>query len=210
MRTPRRPLALAATLSSALLGVGLLAGASPAAAAAQDPTSAISNCSVTSVGPDGSLDPDAFQVCLDQVQASLTFEAAEETEEYYEVEEPAVVEVEAYDVPRFDALDVAFAFEAPEAPEAPAVPAEEIAPVDNGLGDAFAALRECESGGSYTINTGNGYYGAYQFALSTWQGLGYGGYPHHASPAVQDQAARELQALYGWGQWPGCSWYLGL
>ena len=74
----------------------------------------------------------------------------------------------------------------------------------------FAALRQCESGGNYRINTGNGYYGAYQFARATWQGLGYSGLPHQASPATQDEAARKLQARSGWGQWPACARKLGL
>ncbi|HUR13634.1 MAG TPA: transglycosylase family protein [Mycobacteriales bacterium] len=76
--------------------------------------------------------------------------------------------------------------------------------------DDFARLRQCESGGNYRINTGNGYYGAYQFRPSTWRSLGYGGLPHRASPAIQDQAARRLQARHGWGQWPACSRRLGL
>ncbi len=75
---------------------------------------------------------------------------------------------------------------------------------------AFAALRNCESGGNYGDNTGNGYYGAYQFALSTWQSLGYSGLPSQAPPAVQNQAASRLQAEAGWGQWPACSQMLGL
>jgi len=74
----------------------------------------------------------------------------------------------------------------------------------------LAALRQCESGGNYRINTGNGYYGAYQFSASTWRGIGYSGLPHQASPATQDQAARDLQARSGWGQWPACSRKLGL
>ena len=121
-------------------------------------------------------------------------------------EETAVADEPVYVEPVYDALDAVFAVDITMTAE----PAEEVAPIDDGLGGAFAALADCESGGNYSINTGNGYYGAYQFSLSTWQSLGYGGYPHEASPAVQDQAARELQALYGWGQWPGCSWYLGL
>jgi len=75
---------------------------------------------------------------------------------------------------------------------------------------SFEALRGCESGGDYGIKTGNGYYGAYQFSLQTWRGLGYEGHPHEAPPEVQDEAAALLQSLYGWGQWPGCSWWLGL
>ena len=74
----------------------------------------------------------------------------------------------------------------------------------------WAELRQCESGGNYAIDTGNGYYGAYQFSAATWHGLGYPGLPNQATPAVQDQAAERLQARSGWGQWPECSAKLGL
>ena len=77
-------------------------------------------------------------------------------------------------------------------------------------GGEFAELRECESGDDYSENTGNGYYGAYQFSLQTWQGIGYSGLPSDASPSLQDQAAQQLQAQSGWGQWPACSAELGL
>ncbi len=76
--------------------------------------------------------------------------------------------------------------------------------------DVWAKLRQCESGGRYNINTGNGFFGAYQFLKSTWNRLGYPGYPHQATPAVQDEAAQKLQARSGWGQWPACSRRLGL
>ncbi len=71
------------------------------------------------------------------------------------------------------------------------------------------ALRYCESGNNYQENTGNGYYGAYQFSESTWLNLGFGGYPNQAPPATQDQAAETLLARSGWGQWPACSAMLG-
>ena len=77
-------------------------------------------------------------------------------------------------------------------------------------GDVWARLRQCESRGRYDINTGNGFYGAYQFHPRTWRGLGYPGLPHQAPPEMQDQAARKLQARSGWGQWPACSRRLGL
>ncbi len=77
-------------------------------------------------------------------------------------------------------------------------------------GGVWYELRMCESDGDYSINTGNGFYGAYQFALSTWLGLGFTGLPSDAPPAVQDRAAQELQARSGWGQWPACSAKLGL
>jgi hypothetical protein len=77
-------------------------------------------------------------------------------------------------------------------------------------GGVWAALRQCESGGNYQENTGNGFYGAYQFTESTWTGLGYPGRPDLEPPAMQDQGAQRLQARSGWGQWPACSRKLGL
>lgn len=71
-------------------------------------------------------------------------------------------------------------------------------------------LRLCESGDNYGADTGNGYYGAYQFLATTWWALGYGGMPNTAPPAVQDAAARRLLALQGWSAWPQCSARLGL
>ena len=76
-------------------------------------------------------------------------------------------------------------------------------------GDVWAKLRACESGGRYTTNTGNGFFGAYQFHPRTWRTLGYPGLPHQAPPEVQDEAARKLQARSGWGQWPVCSRRIG-
>lgn len=77
--------------------------------------------------------------------------------------------------------------------------------------DAFARLRQCESGGNYAANTGNGYHGAYQFSVSTWNSMGTGyARADLAPPAVQDNAAMQLQARAGWGQWPACARKLGL
>lgn len=76
--------------------------------------------------------------------------------------------------------------------------------------DTWAQLRMCESSGNYHVNTGNGYYGAYQFNLATWHGLGYPGLPSDASPAVQDAAAQKLYNQRGWQPWPACSAKLGL
>ena len=74
----------------------------------------------------------------------------------------------------------------------------------------FARLRTCESSGNYRANTGNGFYGAYQFDLGTWHGLGYAGRPSDAAPATQDAAAARLQASRGWSPWPSCARRLGL
>jgi Transglycosylase-like domain len=78
------------------------------------------------------------------------------------------------------------------------------------LAEDLAKLRECESGDNYQANTGNGYYGAYQFSLATWRGLGYSGLPSAAPPATQDAAATRLEETGGWSQWPVCAAELGL
>ena len=80
-----------------------------------------------------------------------------------------------------------------------------------GVGDdVWAKLAQCESGGKPETNTGNGFYGMYQFTLETWQALGGTGYPHEADAATQTAMAKKLQAQAGWGQWPGCADKLGL
>lgn len=68
----------------------------------------------------------------------------------------------------------------------------------------LASTRACESGGNYAISTGNGFYGAYQFTLSSWAAVGGSGYPHLASPAEQDYRAVLLLHLQGRGAWPVC------
>lgn len=93
---------------------------------------------------------------------------------------------------------------------AAAAPAEASSASSSATASDFARLRQCESGGNYRANTGNGYYGAYQFDLRTWRGQGMSGYPHQAPPATQDQAARSLQADRGWQPWPACARKLGL
>lgn len=98
----------------------------------------------------------------------------------------------------------------PPAVKQTSTPRTTIEQVTRTTGDVWEALRQCESGGNYADNTGNGYYGAYQFSLGTWSGLGYSGLPSNAAPETQDEAAQKLQARSGWGQWPACSRQLGL
>jgi hypothetical protein len=81
---------------------------------------------------------------------------------------------------------------------------------DGSLAEDFYRLRVCESDDNYQDDTGNGYYGAYQFALSTWEGLGYSGLPSDAPPPQQDGAAYQLYQRDGWSQWPECAAMLGL
>jgi len=74
----------------------------------------------------------------------------------------------------------------------------------------FAAIRRCEASGDYSLNTGNGYYGAYQFAYQTWIDLGESGLPSAAPPATQDAAAYKLYLRSGWSSWPSCAVITGL
>ena len=74
--------------------------------------------------------------------------------------------------------------------------------------EALSRLRSCE--GSYTSNTGNGYYGAYQFDKRTWGK--YGGYEvaSDAPPSVQDEKAWQTYKARGWQPWPNCKIKMGL
>jgi peptidoglycan hydrolase-like protein with peptidoglycan-binding domain len=70
-------------------------------------------------------------------------------------------------------------------------------------------LRTCESSDNYRINTGNGYYGAYQFDLATWRSVGGNGLPNRASKPEQDARALILYRERGWQPWT-CASILGL
>ncbi|HUS22398.1 MAG TPA: transglycosylase family protein [Aeromicrobium sp.] len=88
---------------------------------------------------------------------------------------------------------------APEPPPSAArVPAPPAADDSDIVWDRIA---QCESGGNWHINTGNGYYGGLQFSERTWRGVGGPGLPHEHSREVQIHYARILQARNGWDQW---------
>ena len=74
--------------------------------------------------------------------------------------------------------------------------------------EQWRKLRFCESTEQYDISTGNGYYGAYQFDLITWVGVGGEGDPSEAPPEEQDARARYLYHLNGWYPWPVCGRFL--
>jgi resuscitation-promoting factor RpfB len=90
---------------------------------------------------------------------------------------------------------------------APAQPAQ---PADPPTGDtsAWDRIAECESGGDWQANTGNGYYGGLQFSKGTWDAYGggqYAAYPHQASKAQQIAIAEKVRAAEGgYGAWPVC------
>lgn len=88
-------------------------------------------------------------------------------------------------------------------------PVAQAAPVSADAG-VWDKLAQCESGGNWSINTGNGYYGGLQFSQASWQGVGGSGTASQASKAEQIKRAEMLQQRQGWGAWPACSAKLGL
>ncbi|WP_369639559.1 transglycosylase family protein, partial [Nocardia sp. JMUB6875] len=74
-------------------------------------------------------------------------------------------------------------------------------------------LAQCEAGGNWAINTGNGFQGGLQFSPSTWTAHGGGEYAPTANQATREQqiaVAEKVLATQGWGAWPSCSSSLGL
>ncbi|MDD7969158.1 LysM peptidoglycan-binding domain-containing protein [Actinomycetospora lemnae] len=66
-------------------------------------------------------------------------------------------------------------------------------------------LAQCESGGDWSINTGNGFGGGLQFTDSTWEAFGGSGAPEDASRSEQIQVAERVKAEQGMNAWPTCS-----
>jgi hypothetical protein len=77
-------------------------------------------------------------------------------------------------------------------------------------GTTWDRLAQCESGGNWSINTGNGFSGGLQFTPSTWHAFGGPGRAEDASREQQIAVAERVLAKQGWGAWPACSRKLGL
>lgn len=96
---------------------------------------------------------------------------------------------------------------APAAAATVAAPAAQAAPVS-----AWDQVAQCESGGNWKINTGNGYYGGLQFSAQTWSGFGgtkYAPTANQATKAQQIEIAEKVLAKQGAGAWPNCGKVLG-
>jgi len=102
--------------------------------------------------------------------------------------------------------------------ERPAAPPPPPPPPSGGGGGSpgsgvWDLLAQCESGGNWSINTGNGYYGGLQFSYGTWQAYGgsaYGETANLASKSQQIEIAERLRADSGFYPWPACARKLGL
>ncbi len=98
----------------------------------------------------------------------------------------------------------------PKTSEVQKIQEPEIVPADS-EGDAiWDELADCESGGNWSINTGNGYYGGLQFSQGSWNAVGGSGLPSSVPREEQILRGKLLQARGGWGNWPACARSLGL
>ncbi|WP_422745089.1 transglycosylase family protein [Mycobacterium sp. WMMD1722] len=91
-----------------------------------------------------------------------------------------------------------------------AKPGTEVPPITNG--GTWDALAQCEAGGNWAINTGNGYFGGVQFDQNTWErqgGLRYAARADLATREEQIAIAEVTRARQGWGAWPTCSGRVG-
>ena len=118
-------------------------------------------------------------------------------------------------VPRWMARAALAAIAAPESaapvrtPQAgPSAPAQAAAPAPPSSGGAnWAAIAACESGGNWSANTGNGFYGGLQFTEQTWLANGGGQYASTAAGASRSQqiaVAQRVLGSQGIGAWPVC------
>lgn len=82
--------------------------------------------------------------------------------------------------------------------------------VSSAGGSAWDQIAACESGGNWSTNTGNGYYGGLQFSAGSWAAVGGQGLPSQASKSEQIKRAQMLQARQGWWAWPVCAARAGL
>ena len=89
-----------------------------------------------------------------------------------------------------------------------AIPLGVSAGTANAATHNWDGVAQCESGGNWSINTGNGYYGGLQFSQSTWTANGGTGSPANASKAEQIRVAENTLQTQGPGAWPVCGQHL--
>lgn len=90
-------------------------------------------------------------------------------------------------------------------------PVQVSVPIDGAT--VWDKLARCESGGNWSINTGNGFFGGIQFDYGTWLSNGGGAFAPRADLATRDQqiqVAEHVRASRGFYPWPACARGLGL
>lgn len=152
------------------------------------------------VGPDAELNHAPEDPVVGGMDIVVSAKPAEEAPEPEPAPEPVAPVVEQ--------APVAQPATVPSAPQFPAPTAPAVA-----SGSVWDSLAQCESGGNWAINTGNGYYGGLQFNPGTWNAYGGQQYAATADQATREQQidiAEKVQAAQGWGAWPACTASLGI
>jgi resuscitation-promoting factor RpfA len=109
------------------------------------------------------------------------------------------------------ALAFAIAITRPaKAAPAPTVAAADPVEVTRHAAPTWDRLAQCESGGNWSADTGNGFSGGLQFTPTTWRAYGGRGAAHTATRAEQITVAERVFADQGWHAWPACSAKLDL
>lgn len=181
------------------LAAMFIGGGSSAAAADPDPPTQVSEIAAATkqvVPPYGA---DREQIADDRaMQVAQWYTAAANLEQWYAVA--------AWN----DAVAANEAAAAASQPRMTRTTRTSNAPTRTSGDGSWDRIAQCESGGNWSINTGNGYYGGLQFSLGSWQSVGGTGLPSDASRETQILMGQRLQARSGWGSWPACSRRLGL
>lgn len=194
----------------------VLAGSSLILATSAAPSSGTTEPEMQSLGSSEAVlfpkvSGDALDSALDRgiqqhhadVKAYLEAVAAAERERQQAAQEAAEREAAEQAAAEQRAQEEREAAEAP--PPAQNVQASGGCATNPDAGGCWDKLAQCESGGNWSINTGNGYYGGIQFSLSSWRGVGGTGYPHEHSRETQIEMGRRLWNQGGWAHWPACT-----
>lgn len=223
---PDRRRAARRAAATGLVGlVGLSAAvAIPALAAESDDEGA----QVVSASPNPSIPPTTSTTLSPEAEALLAFSNATpeqqrfiawmsltEDQRNFITFSVATEEQRAYIVfvssPDEQRATFANAFAAPPAPRVQ--PVQQSNATVSGDGSVWDSLAQCEAGGNWATNTGNGYSGGLQFANSSWTGFGgreFASMAHEATREQQIVVAERILASQGWGAWPACTRKLGL
>lgn len=193
-RTMKRAAATAAVATVGVIGFGSVAGASPTA----------STYTVQSGDTLSRIAPDNWR----EVAAGNGIENPDLIFVGQVIDLGATASAPTYQSSQSSSDDSSSQAESAPAPEA--APAAESSGSSSSGSGVWDQLAQCESGGDWSTNTGNGYSGGLQFSQGSWSAAGGSGSPADASREEQIRVAENLQSMQGWGAWPSCSSQLGL
>lgn len=166
------------------------------------------------LGPDDEVHPVVEANVVAGMDIVVSLKPREESpveETVLQGEEATVSEQDSVPVDQVDSVKETVEVVTSTPPASPTLQAPAAPVVANG--SVWDSLAQCEAGGNWSINTGNGYYGGLQFSAGTWNAYGGQQYAPTADQATREQQiaiAEKVQAGQGWGAWPACTASLGI